>query len=149
MSQENEPQGIFKDPIIHANVEMLKLALKNLALAGIMVNISTDDGWHKGELMHVGGQLIDGTCNDFTRSDLSEEDAAALELEIYARETVEVAPPDYIVEVNHPLFGRLAPQLREMDKWDVLSFQQATEELRIAMVESRPAASSLLDSNKS
>jgi hypothetical protein len=120
MPQSTEAQGIFRDPIIQANVEMLKLAMKNLALAGIMINISSDDGWHKGELMHVGEQLINGKCNDITNTDLTEADAAELEIEIYARETVEVAPPDYIVEDINPLFSRLAPCMEELVRFGVL-----------------------------
>jgi hypothetical protein len=116
MPQSTEAQGVFRDPIIRANVEMLTLAMKNLALAGIMINISSDDGWHKGELMHVGEQLINGKCNDITNTDLTEADAAELEIEIYARETVEVAPPDYITEANDPNFGKLGPTVQELSE---------------------------------
>jgi len=95
MPQSTDAQGIFKDPIVQANVEMLKLAITNLALMGIKVEGTADDGWHKFELMHIGEQLINGKCNAFRDGTIDDEEARKdLELEIYATETVEVAPPD-------------------------------------------------------
>lgn len=111
MPQSPEAQGIFRDPVIAANVAMLKLALTNLALAGIKVEITTDDGWHKGELMHIGEQLINGRCNDFNDPNVTAgaDGEDGNDLEVYATETVEVAPPDYITEDLDPNFKKLEP----------------------------------------
>jgi hypothetical protein len=113
MPISTEAQGIFRDPVVQANVEMLKLALINLALAGIKVEITAEDGWHKGEMWHIGDQLIDGRCDAFKGVE-TEEQAAQLDLEIYARETVEVAPPDYITQDLDPRFQKLAPTVQEL-----------------------------------
>jgi hypothetical protein len=113
--QNPNPQGIFRDPIIRANIEMLKLAVVNLALAGIKVEFTADDGWHKGELMHIGEQLINGKCNAFSDGTINDEDAKAdLELEIYANETIEIAPPDYITEDVDANFQKLLPTVQEL-----------------------------------
>lgn len=115
MPQSTEAKGIFKDPIIQANIAMLKLAITNLALAGIKVEGTADDGWHKFELMHIGEQLINGKCNSFRDGSINDADAAAdLELEIYATDTIEVAPPDYITEDVDPNFVKLGPTIREL-----------------------------------
>lgn len=98
-----DAQGIFRDPVVRANVEMLKLALTNLALAGIKVEFTADDGWHRGEFQHIGEQLINGQCNN--------EDGS---LEIYASESFEVAPPDYITEDVDPNFQKLGPTVQEL-----------------------------------
>lgn len=117
MPQSLEAKGIFKDPIIQANIEMLKLAVINLALAGIKVEFTADDGWHKGELMHIGEQLINGKCNSFRDGTILDEDAKAdLELEIYATETIEIAPPDYITEDVDPNFQKLGPTVQELSQ---------------------------------
>lgn len=125
MPQSLEAQGIFRDPVVQANVEMLKLALINLALAGIKVEISAEDGWHRGELQHIGDQLIDGRCDAFKNVE-TEEQAAALELEIYARETVEVAPPDYITQDLDPKFQKLAPTAEELRQRGILDVPDVT-----------------------
>jgi prefoldin subunit 5 len=121
MPQNLEVKGIFKDPIIQQNVAMLTLAIKNLALAGIKVEGTADDGWHKFELMHIGEQLINGKCNSFVDGTVNDEDAAAdLELEIYASERIEVAPPDYITEEVDPNFNKLRPTVAELEQRGVL-----------------------------
>lgn len=102
MSQNNEAQGIFRDSIVRANVEMLKLALTNLALAGVHVEVEVDDGWHKAELLHIGKQLIDGSVDELHFP------------EVYASETVEIAPPDYITEDLDPNFKKFEPTIPEL-----------------------------------
>ena len=117
MPQSLEAQGIFKDPIIRANIEMLTLAVKNLALAGIKVEFTADDGWHKGELMHIGEQLINGKCNSFRDGSIDDDAAKAdLELEIYGTETIEIAPPDWITEEVDPNFNKLGPTVQELSE---------------------------------
>lgn len=110
----SDAQGIFRDPVVRANVEMLKLALTNLALAGVHVEVEVDDGWHKAELKHIGDQLIDGSVSELHFP------------EVYASETVEVAPPDYITQDLDPKFQKLAPTVDELRERGILGVPEVT-----------------------